>query len=210
MTELTQLNIYFKISEPYNSKIIEVSQNIKKEYDTFWTLDNKLFIPHFSLYLFALPKNNLPKVLEQADRLAASFQPINIEFDKLFISGRDRLMLGFKENETIYNYHLQVLEAFNQLREGKQRKKYANPDYFAKLPEPDRSCLEAYGYRFIKDKFKPHITLSVFNNETDCTNAFNQYRNTFSDLKAHLDYFQIMEDNYETSNATKIIYSKQL
>lgn len=210
MKNLTQLNVYFKITDPLYSDIIKISKEIKEKYNSSFWLDGDTFLPHLSLYLFALPKNNLPKVLKTAHDLAQEMRPVKIKTEELIATKENLIMLTFEKKNILYQYHLKALNAFNPLREEIQRKKYTDEKYFANLLRKDKKYLNRYGHRYILDQFHPHISIAMLENTSDCQKAIDKYSKTFKDKETKLEALQIMEDDYISSEAKKLIFDCKL
>lgn len=210
MGTLSQLNIYFGISEPLNSQIIKASEDSRLKYSANWVLGNGISVPHYSLYLTAIPISNIQNVKVASDHLTKNFKRLEVKVEDIFIGRNNFVLLSFQKNEEIYKYHQMVLETFNTLREGALRKKYLNNDYISTLSDEQKELLNKYGSYYVLENFEPHITLTIAPDQDTAAKIVNKYKPLFIGKTAYLDSFQIMEDDYETNDAIRLVYNKSL
>ena len=205
-----QLNIHFRVSQELEDQIIEVSNQIAEKYGSNWKLDSTISIPHFSMYLLAIPQKNLAKAQELAQTLSKDFKPLRIEVDGLFVAPSGQIMLAFNKQNIYYQYHLKILNVFNKLREGVQRKKYLDEAYFKSLPNKAKKYLRRYGSRYVLDQFDTHITISSFGDLTTSEIVAKEFKALFTNKTTKLEFFEITQDDYDTNDAVKIVFSKKL
>lgn len=136
-------------------------------------------------------------------------RPQNLEVGDL-ICEKNIIMLLFKKKNILYQYHLKVINAFNSLREGAQRKKYSDETAIKKLEDKHRKYIKRYGCRYILDLYHPHITVARFEDEEECQKALKKYKNIFDGKTTKLQSLQITKDDYETSNMKQLIFDQKL
>lgn len=212
--KLTQVNVFLKISEPLYSEIINVSQEIYKDFRTDFSLDFSLgknrYLPHLTLYLFALPENNLSILLKKAKEIASEMKSTHLEVENVIAAENKFVMLQFKKNNILYQYHLMALNSFNPLREKVQRKKYTMPDAIEKLENKQRKYIKRYGHRFILDQYQSHISLTTIESPQKSQEIAAKYKSRFAGKITKTESLCIMEDDYETGNAKGLIFSQKL
>jgi len=205
---ICQFNVFFKISDPLYSEVINISQEINKNYPAKFYLDHKRALPHLSMYLFTTPNKNKEKVIETAKKLTKDLKPANLTARQLIAGSGGYIMLEFERSDEIYNTHCNVVNAFNPLRGGTQRKKYLDKDYFNKLSELNKTYLTKYGHKFVFDRYEPHVSISVLDKKKDQQEVVNKYSQRLVGKKTKIEAFRILEDNYETSGAKQLIYDE--
>lgn len=210
MDKLFQVNIALHIAEPFNTEVIDISQEIKNRYKSKYYLDDKVSLPHFTLYLFALPEKNRKRLLKTAQKFVDEIEPFELTAKDIIATNNNYIMLDFVSNEKVINSHKKVLELFNPLREGAQRKKYQDNNYIDGHTPKEKEYLLMYGHRFILDNFEPHLSLAIVEDKKKSDEVIRKYEKTLTGKTAYVDTLRITEDDFETSDAKDIIFEKKL
>lgn len=204
------INLAFNIENPLHDEVIAVSCEIKKKYPSDFWVDDKRYFIHLPMYLFAAPKENKDKIIDAAKKISDQFYAIPIISKGLVTSSSGLLMVDFKKNKKLYDYHLRVLEVFNPLREGEIRNKYKDKEYFGTLSKRDKRIMKEYGHLYIFEKFHPHITISRIRDAKILKKVQAEYKDRFKNRRTKLATFQVIHDIYGEDDKSEILYKKYL
>src|SRR3989344_6910939 len=87
---------------------------------TIFSIDNKNYYAHLTIYMAEFPNHNTAKILRILSNTAKLLTRVNLSFEKIYF-GDGYIGLGFKRTKEIIKTHKKILEALNPLREGHLR-----------------------------------------------------------------------------------------
>lgn len=145
----------FKIADA----AIEISENLK-HFGTFFTLDNKTFFPHISLYMLQLKETDLQKVLDILDVIATETPTVR-GVPKLFGSHDGYIDVEYEKTNEMQQIQMSVINALNPIRDGLRDK---DKERILTSTEEEKEVILKYGYRSVDKYFEPHLTFTRFKN----------------------------------------------
>ena len=130
---------------------------------SLFSLDNKNFYAHTSLYMFQMDTEKQNEILSFLERLTC-LKPIQILLqegyfyeDKGF--GKGYIDISFERNADVDTLQMKVVDVVNQLRSGMREKDIRKMQDATGLKLEN---LQKYGYPAVGELFRPHITLTKF------------------------------------------------
>jgi len=159
-------------SSDVEKKAIELSRFFSDQGETFFTLDKKDYLPHITLYSVEYPTENLQKIFNVLKDFASSHKNFDIDLPELVMDdseGFPGIEIRVKKTKQLDDFHREVIDVLNPLREGHLREKYKNPEYVKKFPAKSRKLmseiLQKTGYARVLEVYKPHISIAAFSAE---------------------------------------------
>lgn len=138
-----------------------VSSQALRRPDSVFTLEDGKYYPHLSLYMLRLKLGDIPAVAESLRQIAStqkSFMLRATHYDQ----ERSYVVVDYQVLTELDALQQVVVGAINLLRDGimeKDRERTLEATGVAK------QNYDTYGYKYIGELFKPHITLTRFENE---------------------------------------------
>lgn len=206
------INAVFGIAEPLQSKITDLSLELKRKYDSKWWVDNERYLIHLPLYLFECPEKNRPKVIEKAEKFAQKLKKTKVKSKGLFYSERGLIMIEFSLPEGLYQYHKKALQTFNPLRKGIIREIYTEKEYWKRLSDLDKELVRKYGNKWVLDNYKPHITIANISSKENpkILDKIIERYDTKIRGSCILDKFQIHEPKSKPVDKTELLFSRTI
>ena len=158
---MLELNVCLIPPKNISQHAISLSQQFSKKYETQFTLDNKHYIPHISLYHFPIPKHNLKILTSTLEEIANSHQSLILETTTL--STRNYLWWNINKTHQLEKLHTDLLKKINPLRENLQRIKIDNSDQG--FTNQQKMYIKKYAYPLVESEFVPHITITGFKDQ---------------------------------------------
>lgn len=155
-------NIVLLPSAEQSQLAIQASQKLAEQ-DTLFTLDDKNFYAHASLYMFQMSLASQAACIAALQQLAEQTKTQQLEQDDYFYQdsghGKGYVDVAYARNEAVDALQAKVIDTFNTLRSGMRDsdKQKMNDATGLKLEN-----LQKYGYPAIGELFRPHITLTKF------------------------------------------------
>lgn len=130
---------------------------------SLFTLDNKSFYAHASLYMFQMDISSQDDCIAALQQLAEQNRIQQISQDGYFYQdsgfGKGYVDVAFTRNKDVDSLQERVIDTFNSLRAGmRESDKMKMTDATGLKLEN----LQKYGYPAIGDLFRPHVTLTKF------------------------------------------------
>lgn len=130
---------------------------------SLFTLNNRDFYAHASLYMFQMNTNNQEECIAALRQLAGQTAQEQLEQDGYFYQdsghGKGYVDVAFKRNDTVDALQERVITTFNSLRAGMRESDKAKMLDATGLKLEN---LQKYGYPAVGALFRPHITLTKF------------------------------------------------
>lgn len=146
-------------SKDISDKAVTASGLFSRE--SVFTLADGKFYPHLSLYMVRLPEANLATVTDKLRLISTAFSSMNLRTTH-YEQGRGYIVVDYETPPQLVTLQQMVLAAINPLRDGIVEKDRQNALEATGLSKEN---FEQYGYRYIGELFKPHITLTRFEDE---------------------------------------------
>ena len=161
-----RLNIALKPPQNVANKIIELSKQLGKDYNSVFILDGKNFYPHITVYSPEYPEDNINKVLEGVGEISKKFSEVALNYKEMK-AGQGFIGVSFELTPEIKKLHESVVEKFNLLRDGHIRKKYEASDYKMRMSEEKKQNIAKYGYPSSMSLYSPHLTIIRLEDEQE-------------------------------------------
>lgn len=146
--------------ETVAEQAIAASQALKRP-DTVFTLEDGKFYPHLSLYMVRLRERNIETAADALRDLAATHKPFSLHVAH-YGQERGYVVVDYDTPPTLHSLQQVVLGAVNPIRDGIMEKDWVRALEATGLAKQN---YDTYGYKYVGDLFKPHITLTRFENE---------------------------------------------
>jgi hypothetical protein len=140
-----------------SEQAIHTSVSIK-HLGVYFTLDIATYFPHISIYMLQLNKQGLAKSLELLAKIANNTNLITIHANH-YNYENNYIDIEYTPTKEIKNLQTEVVEVLNPIRDGLREKEATR---IASTTGDYRKNLERYGYRYIGDRFSPHLTFTRF------------------------------------------------
>jgi len=149
-------------SEEQSELALHASQLLSNQGSLF-TLDNKNFYAHASLYMFQMNINTQENCLEALRQLAEKTSRQRLQQENYFYNnagfGKGYVDIAFGRNEEADLLQNHIVTTFNSLRAGMRESDKAKMSDATGLKLEN---LQKYGYPAVGELFRPHITLTRF------------------------------------------------
>jgi 2'-5' RNA ligase len=156
--------IYDVVLLPVNDiayRAVETSK-IFKTFDNYFTLEIEKYIPHISLYMLSMKASNLAEAKEMLRSISDSTHILDLKATNYHQSW-GYIEVGYQKSEELISIQNMVVEQFNTLRTG------IMPNEQTRIQDASGLALlnlQNYGYRYIADLFRPHVTFTRLKNKT--------------------------------------------
>lgn len=170
------LNVGFNIDNPLHDLICETTQEIRDIYGSDWYIDDIRYHLHYPLFLFVAPTKNIQKIIDATKLFATKIERIEVECIDLISNQSGLIMMIFKENTKIYDHHIESLQIYNPLRDGLQRDKFNSDEKIKSFPIEEQKNIKEFGHIYIKNLYKPHITIARIPNVENRDKVIKQYK----------------------------------
>lgn len=180
---------------------IRVSNSVKSDTALF-TLEDGAYYPHISMYMLELKVevyNGVKSVLEQ---LSASFSAFNLTANK-YDQKMGFLDAEYKVSTELARLQNNIIGALNPLRNGMREK---DKQRMQQADGIKREYFELYGYANVKQLFRPHITLTRFDNDEPYDTTSLPEISKFNGVYDRLAFFE----SGNNGTCTKLISSYKL
>jgi hypothetical protein len=150
---------------------LEVKQHIEKLHNEIAAnvplriaTDYGIFYPHATIYHVKFPLENKDKVTSVVESIVKQTSPVH--FDPIGINEKFNFVgIGFEKTDVIKDIHEKIVTELNPLREGVIGKKYI--EKFTTYSEKERVYINTYGYPYVFDEYRPHVTVAYLEHGAD-------------------------------------------
>ncbi len=168
-------DVVILLPEEASDHAIRPSKQLHK-YGTPWALGKKNFIPHISLYHIPVKPKNFDAFINELEAIIKGFKPRKLKIEELRLLKNRGVCAYTDKPEWLRKLYLTVI---------KRTLKYFDWDYGAEktwsVAKKSRKQsklviknLKEYGTPMFGRYFMPHITLSVFKDNTNTVEAFSK------------------------------------
>ena len=147
-------------------KAVSTSQRLQR-FDSLFVLEDGKYYPHASLYMLQLKIEDISKVEEQLAMIARSFSQLRLRGSR-YDNEMAFIDVEYERAPELIELQNQVIEALNPIRDGLREKDKPRMEAATGLK---RENFEKYGYPYVGELFRPHMTLSRL--EEDNPDALN-------------------------------------
>ena len=155
----TRVDIALQPTKAAQEYAIRLSKEISQKTDTYFTLDNKNFYPHATLYATEYPDKNIEKILRITQEIASETKTFIITLESLK-SHQGYIDFQLVKTEECMDLHEKIVTQLNPFRENHLRDKYTQREELVKYTQEQQKYIKKYGYAEVFTTFRPHITLS--------------------------------------------------
>lgn len=136
-----------------------MSEWVNARYLTAFVLDRIDRVPHLSLYHFATDGESLPKIIQSLNLLTRSQECFEISAIGYDTTNLPWLGVLYERDEALLKLHQNVLEIVAPFRE---RKNYDQMEEWSDISPERQENLELYGWSEARSLYRPHITITRF------------------------------------------------
>jgi len=155
--ESTSLNIEISPTAEISQKAVKISQTFKPRGSLF-TLDNKNYFPHITLYMAEFPIKNIKEILKTLEQLTSKTNSFKIKSTKYEQDSDGYIYVDYQLSENIKKLQVNIIRLLNPLREGLTREK--DKLRMSKYSQAQQKNVRLYGYRSVDNEFNPHLTFT--------------------------------------------------
>jgi hypothetical protein len=162
---MTDKNLLVNVVVVPDERTIETARRLGEilggKYDCYYSLDDKSYIPHISVYQAQYPRKNIELVRKYTVEAAAETTSFTVEV-KSYQTYYTFIFWNLLQNPSLTNLHYRLLEKLNPLREGLLMPHLTTTGYMTgeKFTEEEAEAVQKYGTIVVGKLFKPHITLA--------------------------------------------------
>jgi len=158
--------------------------------DSLFQLDNSNFYAHASLYMLQLKQADIEKVKELLAEIARTTRPLELTASKydqkeLFVDAE------YQRTNLVDDLQTKVIAALNLVRDGMLGKDVERMKTATGLTLEN---YQNYGYNYVGELFRPHITLTRFGSEQQAAVELLPDISTFNGVFDRIGLFE-MGDN---------------
>lgn len=143
-----------------SAKAVSASQSLA-QFDNLFTLDNTNYFAHSSLYMLELKTADIDKATALLQGIAEQLRPITgiaTQYDQ-----KERFIdAEYEVTPALSQLQMQVIDTLNDMRNGMRAK---DKERMLSATGIALENFQKYGYKPVGELFRPHITLTRFNNE---------------------------------------------
>lgn len=169
-------------------KAVAASQSLLK-FGGLFALDDGSYFPHVSLYMLRMRSDRLGTAQWILDRIATQTQAMELHACGYHQSW-GYIDVEYRKTEALTLLQDATLVAMNPLRDGIPDKDQARMD---KAEGQERHNFELYGYKYVGALFRPHLTLTRFNEDQAEAEAALPRVSEFHGLFSAIGIFELGE-----------------
>ncbi|MBP7820906.1 DUF1045 domain-containing protein [Candidatus Saccharibacteria bacterium] len=176
-------------SEELAEKAISASK-LLEPYGSLFTLETGKYFPHASLYMLQLKETDLEQVKELLVRIANDFNDLRLNAER-FYQAQCYVDVEYGKENQLVRLQREVVDALNPIRDGMREKDKAR---MAEATGLALANFEQYGYKYVSELFRPHITFTRLNEEKSDVEAVLPALSSFDGTFTRIGLFE-MGDN---------------
>lgn len=172
-----------------SDKAISASQKLSS-LDSLFTLELGKFYPHASLFMLQLKDSDIEKTKELLETIARGTPILGLTASR-YDQTMNFIDVEYAKTDELVELQQRVVAALNPIRDGMREKDKA------RMFEATGLALENfqnYGYKYVGELFRPHITITRFNSEQPTAQELLPKPATFNGAFTKLGLFE-MGDN---------------
>ncbi len=157
MKKSSAFNIALVPSDAVVKRAMRLSRELKKHGGLF-TLNQRLYSTHVTLYMAQLPLQNIKEVRRILKNVAANTKSFNLVPMRWNQSKDGYIDVSFKKTKVLSELQKVIIKELNPLREGLLRQKDIGRLKTASAAE--KRNIQKYGFRSVGAQFDPHLTIT--------------------------------------------------
>ncbi|MBU6427293.1 DUF3977 family protein [Patescibacteria group bacterium] len=139
------------------NEAIKISHDLEK-FGTYFTLDNKTYFPHVSIYMLQIKDSDLDKVFGLLNEVAKGTRTIT-GTPRLFGTHNNYIDVEYEKTEEMRKLQMNVVNLLNPLRDGLRDR---DKERLLTATGVEKETILKYGYRSVGEFFEPHLTFTRF------------------------------------------------
>lgn len=143
-----------------SNEAIKLSQKLKS-YGSYFTLDNKSFFPHVSLYMLQLSGDSLDDVVQILEKIAGECRVIEATANKYHYES-EYVDIEYARTNEFSELQDKIIKKLNPVRDGLRDKDKIR---LKSAVGEEKENIQKYGYRSVGNQFHPHLTFTRFTND---------------------------------------------
>jgi 2'-5' RNA ligase len=147
-------------SDELAAKAILASKKLES-LGSLFSLEIGKYFPHSSMYMLQLSTDTIEQVKQLLADIAHETKPLQLEASGYY-QKEGFIDAGYTVSDELRNLQEKVLSVINPLRDGMREKDKARMVEATGLPLKN---YQDYGYKYVGELFRPHITLTRFSEE---------------------------------------------
>lgn len=162
--ETQALNIIILPDEYASCKAVELAAFLEKKFEMDFSLADRHFVPHMTIYQACYPKQNYEKIKSCLSSLVKDVKPFELKLRTYAVLGGSfpSWMIASKSNN-LHDLHMNVVKSLNGLRE-RLLLPHIKPDasgsvFGSDFTKEERENTKKYGFTAVDRLYNPHITL---------------------------------------------------
>ncbi len=159
-------------------------------YGSLFTLEVGKYFPHASLYMLQLKQTDIDQVQELLSGIAREFCSLELKAER-FYQAQCYVDVEYEKSGQLVQLQQKVVAALNPIRDGMREKAKAR---MAEATGLALSNFEQYGYKYVGELFRPHITFTRLSEEKSDIEAMLPALNSFDGTFPRIGLFE-MGDN---------------
>ncbi len=168
------LNIVLLPDKIVHGEAVLCSTRLSRNFETEFTLDSRLFLPHITLYQGYFPDRNIDVLFEELRKFPVWGEDAEIVMKNFQVSHGTFVFWEAVKSPFITGLHEMIVGSANRLREGNIP--FNIQEMMGNLPEEEREMVKKTGGILNLDLFNPHITLTRLKSAKDGKNALDYLR----------------------------------
>ncbi len=157
---------------------------------SLFTLDGANFYPHISLFMLRIKPEDLAKAAELLSEITQTTDVVNLQASR-FDQNKGYIDVEYHCTEQLHNLQQQAVAALAPIRDGLREGEGAS------LLESTGVALEnlqKYGYKYVGELFRPHVTFTRFDTEQSGVKTLLQEVPTFDGSFVKIGLFEMGEN----------------
>jgi len=164
------VKVVFEIPTEVADEAVKLSKFIAKNRKVFFTLDKHLLYPlqvhpHITIYDPEFPEHNLDSIIENTRQIARKSKPVQLAFTNMGFNDGGYAIANFALTPEISRFQKNIINGLDSLREGHVMDSIK--DLMSSEPNHDMNYMDKYGAVHIFEFYKPHLSLTRFQNAAD-------------------------------------------
>lgn len=151
-------------------------------YGSLFTLEVGKYFPHASLYMLQLKPTDIDQVQELLSGIVREFRSLELKAER-FYQAQCYVDVEYEKSGQLVQLQQKVVAALNPIRDGMREKDKAR---MAEATGLALDNFEQYGYKYVGELFRPHITFTRLSEEiTDFETVlpnFSSFNGTFTKI----------------------------
>jgi hypothetical protein len=166
MPTIIDCNVVLVPSMELTDRAVALSNQLQSR-GTLFCLEQGRFDPHVSLYMLPLRDTDLPSARERLESVVGTLTLLTLSAHRYYKS-RGYFDAEYVRTDTLDGLQMTIVEALNPLRQGMRDNDTHKLD---SVTGAMRQSLEMYGYGYVGETFRPHLTLTRFMDDTEIDTA---------------------------------------